>query len=169
MVSRCVELLSARVALKMLPVVGGERHPLEQPKPVARISHEGRFRAANRLRSPRDFQRVRRHGRGVSGPLLALSCARRPTDEALLPPRIGFSVSKRVGGAVVRNRVKRRLRESIRCRIGELAPGWDIIISARADSAPAEYGALDAEVRWLLARAKLLSAKLDTKDERGER
>lgn len=72
------------------------------------------------------------------------------------PVRIGFSVSKRVGGAVVRNRVKRRLREAVRGRLTLLPPGWDIVISARPAAANADYATLDAELGELLERARLV-------------
>jgi ribonuclease P protein component len=71
------------------------------------------------------------------------------------PARIGFSVSRRVGNAVVRNRVKRRLREIVRKRLSHVAPGWDIVITARATAAEAEYGALEEDVRETFTRARL--------------
>jgi ribonuclease P protein component len=71
------------------------------------------------------------------------------------PTRIGFSVSRRVGGAVVRNRVKRRLREIVRKRLSHVAPGWDIVITARASAAEAEYGALEEDLREIFSRVRL--------------
>jgi len=122
-----------------------------------RIPGKGRFRRTQRLRSPRDFERVRRRGRHVSGLLLSLTYARRELEPEALPTpsRIGFSVSKRVGGAVERNRVKRRLRESVRRRLAALSPGWDIIVTARSGSAQVEYVALDAALVEALTRARL--------------
>jgi ribonuclease P protein component len=120
-----------------------------------RIPGEARFLRANRLRSPLDFARVRTAGRRVNGRNLSLGyAAQAGVPEA--PVRIGFSVSKRVGGAVVRNRVKRRLREAARRKVTALAAGWDIVIAARPSAAQAPYTALDAELRELLARAGLL-------------
>lgn len=118
-----------------------------------RIPGDARWRRASRLRSPRDFARVRTSGRRVNGRLLSLGYA--PGDPEA-PARVGFSVSKRVGGAVVRNRVKRRLREAARHKVLSLAAGWDIVITARPAAAQASYVALNAELRELLARAALL-------------
>ncbi|MGH2487024.1 MAG: ribonuclease P protein component [Ktedonobacterales bacterium] len=136
---------------------------------IARISGQERFPRANRLRSPLDFARLRRDGRRTGGALLAVSYARRPAasdpatpDGAEPPARLGFIVSKRVGWAVVRNRVKRRLREVVRARLTTLAPGWDIVVNARPAAAAAEYGALAAELAALFERAGLTH---DTRDQ----
>ena len=74
----------------------------------------------------------------------------------IAPSRVGFSVSKRVGDAVRRNLVKRRLREVIRRRLWNVAPGWDMIVIARPNAATADYEALRDEVDSLLAQARVL-------------
>jgi len=68
--------------------------------------------------------------------------------------RYGFSVSSRVGGAVIRNRVKRRLREILRNPV--LEPGWDIVIIARTPSVKAEYSFLQQSVCNLLSKARII-------------
>ncbi len=68
--------------------------------------------------------------------------------------RYGFSVSRRVGKAVIRNRVKRLLREILRST--PLEPGWDIIFIARPPAASADYTNLKESVADLLSRARLL-------------
>jgi ribonuclease P protein component len=102
------------------------------------------------LNNPEDFARVQGRSRWLGDQLVGLkSC----TND--LPcSRYGFIVSKRVGGAVVRNKVKRRLREILRSQL--LKPGMDIIVSARARAAEADYETLGASVQALLARAGLL-------------
>ena len=70
--------------------------------------------------------------------------------------RYGFSVSKRVGKAVTRNRVKRLLREIL--RIMPLKLGWDIIFIARPATATADYASLRSSVEDLLSRAHLLES-----------
>jgi ribonuclease P protein component len=68
--------------------------------------------------------------------------------------RYGFSVSRRVGGAVERNLVKRRLREILHSVT--LEPGWDIMFIARAKVASASFVSVEKAVHRLLTRAGLL-------------
>ena len=68
--------------------------------------------------------------------------------------RYGLSVSKRVGKAVTRNRVKRLLREILRLK--PLEPGWDIVFIARPLAATVDYGGLEKSIGDLLSRAQLL-------------
>jgi ribonuclease P protein component len=69
--------------------------------------------------------------------------------------RYGISVSKRVGKAVVRNRVKRVLREIL--RLTPMTPGWDIILIARSPSAGGDYQELYKSVIKLLSRAHVMA------------
>ena len=137
--------------------------------------HDERFQRAHRLRASADFARTRQQGRRLNSPHLTLIYARRsfitpttpmPTDAPASsaqrmtaePTRIGFSISKRVGDAVRRNLVKRRLRDHIRRALWKIAPGWDMIIGARAGAAQADSATLGAETLDLLMRARLLLA-----------
>lgn len=65
--------------------------------------------------------------------------------------RLGVVVSKKVGGAVVRNRAKRRIRAAVNIRA--LPPGWDVVVIARTSIQSAEYRHLESELRQLLVRA----------------
>jgi ribonuclease P protein component len=83
----------------------------------------------HRLSRSRDFDNVYRHGRSVSTRFLTLYWF--PRDEESDEPRLGVAVPKAGGTAVVRNRLKRQLREAWRARIEEVRPGCDYVIVAR--------------------------------------
>jgi ribonuclease P protein component len=68
--------------------------------------------------------------------------------------RFGWSIKKALGGAVRRNRIRRRLREIVRLHRQEIATGWDIVIHPRSSAATAEFSALAAELLKLLPREK---------------
>jgi ribonuclease P protein component len=83
----------------------------------------------NRLSRSRDFDAVYRQGRSVSTRFLTLYWFHR--EETAGDPRLGFAVSKAVGNAVVRNRVKRQLREIMRGRLPEMPAGNDYVLVVR--------------------------------------
>jgi len=64
--------------------------------------------------------------------------------------RFGFSIKKALGGAVVRNRIRRRLREMVRCHRLEIPAGWDIVIHPKSSVARAEFPALTADLLRVL-------------------
>ena len=64
--------------------------------------------------------------------------------------RFGFSIKKALGGAVVRNRIRRRLREMVRCHRLEIPAGWDIVIHPKSAVAKAPFAALTADFLRLL-------------------
>ncbi len=81
--------------------------------------------------------------------LLVLHVAANDLERA----RVGITVSGRVGTAVVRNRVRRRLREALRARLDSLAPGYDVLVVARPPSAQASWAELNAALETVLQRA----------------
>ncbi|MGH9774065.1 MAG: ribonuclease P protein component [Candidatus Acidiferrales bacterium] len=121
---------------------------------VPRDATNSRASSAPRLRYPRscrllataDFEAVYRHGRRRAGRSFAVFC--RPNGRDL--SRFGMSVKKALGGAVVRNRIRRRIREILRIHRPEIASGWDIVIHPRTSVASADFSALAQELLQLL-------------------
>jgi ribonuclease P protein component len=107
-----------------------------------------------RLRDEADFRRVRAGGRAWANRGLTLLVA----TNALSHNRYGFVVSKRVGKAVTRNLVKRRLREVLRQldRAGRIPPGHDLALIVRPALAEASFAEARDAVTDLLGRARLL-------------
>ena len=106
------------------------------------------FSRDDRLRKRSEFEECYSSGVRVSGRHILLFL-RRPTGMA--GPRIGISVSRRVGDAVTRNRVKRRLREMF--RRGKPSEPVEIVVNARPSSATASFSELKREYEDLVRRA----------------
>ena len=118
----------------------------------------------SRLSRSSDFQRIYRQGSSTASRFLVLYWFKRPLDAGGEGPRLGLSVSKKLGGAVVRNRVKRLLREAFAGCAGQLAEEYDLVVIARpqltelvAREAEGEKGLVDAAVLELVGRAGLLT------------
>ena len=85
------------------------------------------------------IQRRSHTGESAASPYLALYCRKSRRGQN----RLGFTVGKKVGCAVKRNRVRRRLREVYRLHEDELLPGYDIVVVARVKSVYARYAQLE--------------------------
>ena len=70
--------------------------------------------------------------------------------------RLGFTVSAKLGGAVFRNRTRRRLREAYRLHEGSFRPGYDLVIVARRTACDAPFAALEREMQQLFGKLGLL-------------
>jgi ribonuclease P protein component len=129
------------------------------PEGVAGAGQAPRHRRVPRLRTAREYADVRRRGRAVSGRLLTVVHA--ATGAQGVQPasgaRVGIVVGKRVGNAVTRNRVRRRLREQVRHTWPAIAPAWDLIIIGRPEAAAASSADLGRELAELLRRARVLA------------
>lgn len=110
-----------------------------------------------RLRAGVDFQKVRKEGLSWAHPLMVLCTF----PNSLGHNRFGFSVSRRIGSAVVRNRAKRRIREAVRLCEG-VEQGWDMVFIARAPLPDARFDSIRQAVEALLRRADLLRSAGDS-------
>jgi ribonuclease P protein component len=104
------------------------------------------------LSHPADFEHLRTAGRTRSDALLRARVAR--TELPLT--RFGLATGKDLGGAVVRNRVRRRLRAALRSFGPALQPGWDVLIVAQPSAAAAPQAELDRSLARLLERGGVL-------------
>ena len=102
-----------------------------------------------RLRRNADFRRVYRQSKSISCKYLVLYPKRVKEDRL----RVGFSISKKIGKANVRNRLKRRLSEIIRLNLAHLQPGYDLIFVARGPIVGLDYRELEKNVRYLLEKS----------------
>ena len=125
---------------------------------LRRVDYEAVYGAGQRRSSPqfaiffRAQQTIRREPSGP-GPAAGHANIEGPSNDTTAPPpvsRFGISVKKALGGAVVRNRIRRRIREILRCNRTEIPSGWDIVIHPRRSVAQAPFAPLQAELVRLL-------------------
>ncbi len=127
--------------------------------------------ADQRLRKNAEFRLIYKRGRENVHPMAVLYLMRRiGPDAANVGRRIGFVVSKKQGDAVVRNRIKRRLREAVRLRLPELKPGaYDLVFVARGRLKTATWPEVQEVVQLLLQRTRVLANTApETREEKRE-
>ncbi|MBC8130258.1 MAG: ribonuclease P protein component [Rhizobiaceae bacterium] len=108
-------------------------------KPVVRMKTRAEFLAARR-------------GRRLNGPFFFVEALDRKDDAG---PRLGLTVTRKVGNAVERNRIRRRLREAVRTRCGaDMAPGFDYVVVARRELLSVPFAELKDELSRRFARTK---------------
>ena len=112
-----------------------------------------RFPKAARLIQTAEFARVRTEGKPVHGKMLVLGVLKGCGDA---DGRVGIVTSKRVGGAVIRNRVRRRLREVFRAMRPRMIPGLWLVVVAKSPAAKASFAALREECSQLARRGAIL-------------
>lgn len=114
-----------------------------------------------RVRTNKRFQEIRRQGRSYANHLLVL-CA---LPNNLPYSRFGFAVNSRMGNAVRRNRIKRRLREIMRLQQESIQSGWDIVLIARQPIRSADYHEMETACARLLRRAQLFQSQAETEQD----
>lgn len=122
--------------------------------PLRRLSLS--FPKSARLFRAAEFQKLKREGTSIHGKFMVLSFLRLASDAG---PRIGLITSRRVGGAVVRNRVRRRLREIVRVDRPQMVPDCWLVLIARHRAASASFAELHTEWRLLATRGRLFATQ----------
>jgi ribonuclease P protein component len=113
------------------------------------------------LRSVADFQQIQTQSRSRSHPLLLMRYRRNGLDRT----RYGISTGRKVGSAVVRNGIRRRLRTILRALDHEIERGYDILLVARPAAAGVKQSDLDTALRQLLNGAALRNETASTSSE----
>ncbi|MCE1236430.1 MAG: ribonuclease P protein component [Hyphomicrobiales bacterium] len=112
-----------------------------------------------RLKKRAEFQAVARGARSARRGFVLQSAV---VDDAEAEPRCGFTVTKKVGNAVVRNRVRRRLKEALRLEAERVArPGRDHVLIGRRESLDLSFATLRADLLGAFAQAHKTLAKIE--------
>jgi len=114
-----------------------------------------RFRRDARLKQGRDFARARQEGGRLSNGCLIANWLRRPPEAA---SRLGVISTRKLGGAVVRNRARRLLRESYRRHQQDLAHPVDLVLIARPSIVGKDFADVEKDLLTTLRKAGLLKA-----------
>jgi len=118
-----------------LNVSSSQKRPAGFPKDVRLLRHA-------------DFERVYQQGKRHFSPSMTVFFLERESGEG---PRVGLTVGKVLGGAVVRNRIKRRVREAVRKKLTPLSTGVDVVINPKKSAIALEMTKLEAEIERAFA------------------
>ena len=120
-----------------------------------------RFYRQQHIRTQADFSAVRRKGRRIEGSAFRFCTLRTDSDEGFNGIRLGIVASRRVGNAVARNLLKRRIREIFRLNQEKLVRGVDVVVVLRAAASRLEYGKLEQHFLRAAERARILRVSSD--------
>jgi ribonuclease P protein component len=115
-----------------------------------------------RLRNRSDFRYVYRRGKSIASPYMVLIYVRNGNNTI----KIGFSVSKKIGKSVTRNRVKRLLRENFRLILDQIKTGYNIVVIARTPIVEADFHDIRKTILYLLRKGKLLKGEKRSEEKR---
>ena len=111
------------------------------------------FKVTKGLKKDSDFRKVYKYGKSVANKYLVMYILNNKLEYS----RLGISVSKKVGNATVRNKVKRRIREAYRNLIDEnVKSGYDIVLIARVSSKDVDYKAIEKSVLFLSKKSNII-------------
>ena len=110
------------------------------------------------LSRPGDFARLAEGGVGRTHPMLVGRFTRTDLDQT----RFGLATGKRLGGAVIRNRARRRIREVLRAMAPSFQPGWDVLIIARPAVVQADHEALVGALSRVLRSGGVLGGRTES-------
>lgn len=108
----------------------------------------------NRLQKEKDFARVHHTGRFFGQQFLAIKSVPNNLNVSRFGFLVGIKVSKK---AVVRNKVKRRLRETIRLKLNKIEPGFDVVVMVKPEIAEKSYLEISEAVHNVLKKARLIN------------
>lgn len=110
------------------------------------------FKKTKGLKKDSDFRKVYKHGKSFANKYLVMYILENKSDSS----RVGISVSKKVGNAITRNKIRRRIKESYRLNIDEnVKGGFDIVFIARIASKDSEYKDVEKSVKYLAKKANI--------------
>ncbi len=104
------------------------------------------------VKENRDFRRIYRKGQSAVSPSMVVYCQKNRQGRS----RLGVTVSTKLGHAVVRNKVRRRLREIYRLHLDRIRPGYDVVVVARVRAVHTPYQKMAGEYLSLLKKLELL-------------
>ena len=112
------------------------------------------FKRTQGLKKDSDFRKVYKHGKSFANRNLVMYMLDNKSDYT----RVGISVSKKVGNAINRNKIRRRIKEAYRLNIDEnVKNGYDIIFIARVSCNEAEYKDIDKAINHLVKKSNLIN------------
>lgn len=110
------------------------------------------FNKTKGLRKDSDFRKVYKHGKSIANKYLVMYILENKSEES----RLGISVSKKVGKAIIRNRVRRLIKEVYRLNVDDkIKAGYDIVFIARVASKEASYQDIEKSVNYLVKKTDM--------------